>query len=211
MKWFFSPARGRSQSGKEKPQLLLQEKQSLAFSSIPFSWRSDGQFSLGMKPAPFQQSLKQKVKKITTKHPFLPQIKQIWALVEKIQPLAHGGKGLEPRRESGEGDAAGISPNGDHSLSKLGGHLQRRVTRGTRCLVPGGPGKQPESGGFGPCLSQTHEAGAAPAPALPVSEIPGIPWMATREALGDSRFNLFLLFAFFQERWGPEFLLLFGG
>lgn len=63
MKWFFSPRRGRLQSRKEKSQLLLEEKQSPAFSSILFSWQSDGQFSLGMKPAPFQQSLKQKVKK----------------------------------------------------------------------------------------------------------------------------------------------------
>lgn len=102
MKWFLSPRRRRLQSREEKPQLLPQEKQSPAFSSIPFSWQSDGQFSLGMKPAPFQQSLKQKVKKITTKHPFLPQIKQIRALVEKIQPSAHGGgKGPEPRRERG--------------------------------------------------------------------------------------------------------------
>lgn len=191
MKWFFSPRRGRFQSGKEKPQLLLQEKQSPAFSSIPFSWRSDGQFSLGMKPAPFQQSLKQKVKKITTKHPFLPQIKRIWALVAKIQPLAHGGKGLEPRRERGEGDAAGISPDGDHGLSKLGDRLQRRVTRGTRCLVPGGPGKQADSGAFGPCLSQTLEAGAAPAPALPVWRSRGCP--RPRETQ-DSIFSFFLPF-----------------
>lgn len=62
MKWFFSPRRGRLQSRKEKSQ-LLQEKQSPAFSLIPFFWQSNGQFSLGMKPAPFQQSLKQKVKK----------------------------------------------------------------------------------------------------------------------------------------------------
>lgn len=56
MKWFFWPRRGRLQSRKEKPQ--LQEKRSPTFSSILFSWQSDGQFSLGMKPAPFQQSLK---------------------------------------------------------------------------------------------------------------------------------------------------------
>lgn len=164
-----------------------------------------------MKPAPFQQSLKQKVKKITTKHPFLTQIKQIWALVEKIQPSAHGGKGPEPRNERQEGDAAEISPSRDHSLSKLGDHLQRRVTREMRCLVPGGPRKQLGSRGFWPCLSQTHEAGAAPALVVPVSEILGIPGMATCQALRHSGFNLFLLFAFFQERWGPEFLLLFGG
>lgn len=66
-------------------------------------------------------------------------------------------------------------------------------------------------GVLGPRLGQTHEAGAAPTPAFPASEIPGIPGMATREASGDSGFDLFLLFAFFQERWGPEFLLLFGG
>lgn len=164
-----------------------------------------------MKPAPFQQSLKQKVKKITTKHHFLPQIKQIWALVEKIQPSAHGGKGPEPRRERQEGDAVEISPSGDSSLSKLGDHLQRQMTRGMRCLVLGGLKKQPGSRGFGLCLGQTHEAGAASAPAVPVSEILGIPRVATRKALGDSGFNLFFLFAFFQERWGPEFLLLFGG
>lgn len=70
---------------------------------------------------------------------------------------------------------------GNHSLSKLGDRLQRRVTRGTRCLVPGGPGEQPDFRGFGLHLGQTHEAGAAPAPALP-----GIPGMATHEALGDS-------------------------
>lgn len=40
MKWFFSQTRGRSQSRKEKPQLLLRETQS--FSSVPFPWRSDG-------------------------------------------------------------------------------------------------------------------------------------------------------------------------
>lgn len=132
-------------------------------------------------------------------------------MVEKIQPSAHGGKGPEPRRERQEGDAVGISPNGDHSLSKLSDCLQRWVTRGMRCLVPGGPGKQLGSRGFGLRLGQTHEAGAAPAAAVLVSEILEISGMATRKALGDSGFNLFLLFAFFQERWGPEFLLLFGG
>lgn len=202
MTWFFSPTRGRSQSRKEKPQLLLQEKQSPAFSSIPFSWRSDGQFSLGMKPAPFQQSLKQKVKKITTKHPFLPQIKQIWALVEKIQPSAHGGKGPEPRSESREGDAAGISPNGDHSFSKLGGHLHRRVTRGTRCLVPGGPGKQPESGGFGPRLGQTHEAGAAPCPGVPDLRDPRDPQDGHARGLGRLKIQSFPSFCLFSGKMG---------
>lgn len=53
-----------------------------------------------MKPAPFQQSLKQEVKKTTTKHPFLPQIKQIWALVEKIQPsVGRRERGREMQRE----------------------------------------------------------------------------------------------------------------
>lgn len=70
-----------------------------------------------MKLAPFQQSLKHKVKKITTKHPFLPQIKQVWALVEEIQPSAHGGKGPEPRRERGEGRCSGNFPKrGPQSL-----------------------------------------------------------------------------------------------
>lgn len=100
--------------------------------------------------------------------------------------MAHSGKGPEPRRERGEGDATGISPNGDHSLSKLGDCLQRQVTRGMRCLVPGRPRKQLDFRGFGLHLGQTHEAGAAPAPALLVSEIPGIPGMAMYEALGDS-------------------------
>lgn len=96
-----------------------------------------------MKPAPFQQSLKQKVKRITTKDPFLPQTKQIWALVETIQPSARGGgKGPERRRERGR-EVQRESPQTGHGLSELGDSPPRRVTRGTRCLAPG---KQPGSG-----------------------------------------------------------------
>lgn len=141
MKWFLSPRRGRftiqggknlSSSFRKSLQLdpVLLAKRWTVFpgdeaSAIPAELETEGEEN--NHETPFSSS--------------------------NQADLGSGGDNpsLGPRRwegagaqeGEGQGGAAGASPDGDHGLSKLGDSPQRRVTRGTRCLVPG---KQPGSG-----------------------------------------------------------------